>query len=100
MQRKIFVGNLPLSIDDKNLFELFAKIDEVESAKVILGIDGKISAGYGYVIMRNDKGVANSIKKLNNSNVKGNTIRVMEAHPIDQDRSFMFRRYNVKRDRR
>lgn len=97
MSKKIYVGNLPSSVTDKHLFDLFSKIGTVISAKVTMGIDGKKNAGYGYVTMNSDLETQNSIQQLNGTKVEGAHIKVLEAHPIDQDSSYMFKRSRVRR---
>lgn len=97
MYQKIYVGRLSPSTTDKHLFDLFSQIGKVISAKVVMGIDGKINAGYGYVTMGSDKETRDAITKLNTTKLEGNNIRVIEAHSIDKDNSFMFRRYRIKR---
>lgn len=100
MSKKIFVGNLPLSITNERLNDFFSPVGTVVSAKVVMGIDGKTAAGYGYVLMSNDAETQNSIKKLNGAKLNGCIIKVIEAHPIDQDNSYMFRHYRSNRIRR
>lgn len=97
MANKIYVGNLPPSITDKELYELFSPLGEVIVAKVTLGMDGKSNAGYGYVTMTNDKDVQKAVTKLNNSMLKKKNIRVMKAHPIDQDHSYLAKRSRFAR---
>ena len=98
MPQKIYTGKLSPTTTDQHLFEHFSKAGKVISAKVVVGIDGKNNAGYGYVVMNSDKEAINAINKLNNTKLDGNNINVVVAHPIDIDNSFLFRRsYKFRR---
>lgn len=97
MVNKIYVGNLPTATTDKELFDLFTPMGEVISAKVVIGMDGKTNSGYGYVIMVNDKDLQKAVLKLNNSLFKKKNIRVVKAHPIDQDSGYLARKNRFNR---
>ncbi|OGK26368.1 hypothetical protein A2954_06270 [Candidatus Roizmanbacteria bacterium RIFCSPLOWO2_01_FULL_37_12] len=97
MANKIYVGNLPTSLTDKELFDLFSPFGAVLSAKVVIGMDSKSNTGYGYVIMSNDSDVQTAILKLNNSSLKKNKLRVVKAHPIDQDSGYLARKNRFSR---
>lgn len=76
--KNLFVGNLPWSVDDQSLENLFAEYGEVQSAKVILDRDTGRSRGFGFVEME-DEGATEAINALNESEVDGRNIRVNEA---------------------
>lgn len=76
--KNLFVGNLPWSVDDQKLENLFAEYGEVQSAKVILDRDTGRSRGFGFVEMEDDAADA-AISSLNESEVDGRNIRVNEA---------------------
>ncbi len=97
MTNKIYIGNISRLTMDKDLLDLFSPLGHVISARVVVGMDGKTNTGYGYVVMSNDKEVRDAIIKLNNTVLKGNTIRVIEAHPIDQDSNYLSRRNRFRR---
>ena len=50
----IYVGNLPWSIDDEGLKNLFSEHGDVISAKVITDRDTNRSKGFGFVEMDDD----------------------------------------------
>ena len=50
----IYVGNLPWSIDDDGLKQLFEEHGEVSSAKVIKDRETNRSRGFGFVSMDDD----------------------------------------------
>lgn len=76
--KNLFVGNLPWSVDDQSLENLFAEYGDVQSAKVILDRDTGRSRGFGFVEM-DDEGASAAINALNESEVDGRNIRVNEA---------------------
>jgi RNA recognition motif-containing protein len=76
--KNLFVGNLPWSVDDQTLENLFGEYGDVHSAKVILDRDTGRSRGFGFVEME-DEGANAAINALNESEVDGRNIRVNEA---------------------
>ncbi len=100
MQNKIYISNIPQTASDKDLFELFSPLGQVVSAKIIVGMDPTKNAGYGYVTMSNEEETKKAILKLNKNVFKGNAIRVVEAHVIDQDGSYFARQNRYRRNRR
>ena len=97
MSKKIYIGNLSPSVTDKHLLDLFSQEGKVTSVKVITTFDGKTNAGHAYITMSSDSETHNAINKLNNKKLEGKTIRVIEAHPIDQDTNYMFKYSKFKR---
>jgi cold-inducible RNA-binding protein len=77
--KKIFVGNLPWSVDDQELENLFSQYGDVQSAKVITDRDSGRSRGFGFVEME-DAAADEAISNLNESEVDGRDIRVNEAN--------------------
>ena len=75
---KIYVGNLPWSIGDSDLEDLFAEHGAVESAKVIMDRDTGRSRGFGFVEMDGDSGAA-AISALNGREVDSRPLKVNEA---------------------
>lgn len=87
MANKIYIGNISPSTTDKDLYDLFSDSGSVISAKVSFGIDSKIARN-GYVVMNNEKDTEKAIIKNNNALFKGSRIRVIKAHPIDQNSEY------------
>ena len=77
----IYVGNLPYSIKDDDLRELFAEHGEVTSANVISDRHTGHSKGFGFVEMSNQAEAEAAIQALNDSSVQGRTIKVNQARP-------------------
>ncbi|MEQ8484549.1 MAG: RNA-binding protein [Pseudomonadales bacterium] len=77
--KKLYVGNLPWSVNDSELEALFAPVGQVISARVITDRDTGRSRGFGFVEM-DDSGAANAIAELNGKDVGGRPLRVNEAN--------------------
>ena len=71
--------NLPWSIDDQQLEDLFKAHGEVTSARVITDRFTKRSRGFGFVEM--ETGAEDAIQALNDSEVEGRKLVVNESRP-------------------
>jgi RNA recognition motif-containing protein len=78
MQVKLFVGNLPWSVGDAELEEVFSPLGQVSSARVITDRDTGRSRGFGFVEMEVDD-VATVISATNGREIDGRPLRVNEA---------------------
>jgi RNA recognition motif-containing protein len=75
------VGNLPWSIDDASLEQVFAEHGAVTSAKVITDRQTNRSRGFGFVEMSD--GGEDAIQALNDAEVEGRKLVVNESRPRD-----------------
>jgi RNA recognition motif-containing protein len=78
---KIYVGNLPYSIRDEQLEEMFTSFGEVNSASVIIERDTNRSKGFGFVEMNDNTQATTAINELNNKEFEGRGLKVSEARP-------------------
>lgn len=78
MMVKLFVGNLPWSVGDAELTQLFAPHGEVQSARVINDRDTGRSRGFGFVEIEADN-VADVIRATDGQEIDGRNVRVNEA---------------------
>ena len=78
MHAKLFVGNLPWSIGDEQLDELFRPHGELTSARVITDRDSGRSRGFGFVEIEAPD-IQAVIAALNGHEIDGRSIRVSEA---------------------
>ena len=76
---KLYVGNLPWSIGNQELEDLFSSFGTVTSANVITDRDTKRSRGFGFVEL--DSGGPEAIEAMNESEVEGRKVIVNEARP-------------------
>ena len=81
MGKKLYVGNLPYSIDDAGLQARFAEYGTVTSAKVITDRDSGRSKGFGFVEMENDNDADRAIEEMNGQELGGRAVNVSEARP-------------------
>ena len=77
----IYVGNLPWSLDDSGLEQLFAEHGTITSAKVITDRQTNRSRGFGFVEMSD--GGEDAIQALNDTEVDGRKLVVNESRPRD-----------------
>ena len=75
---KLYVGNLPWSVTDSDLEDLFAPFGAVQSAQVVTDRDSGRSRGFGFVEMAVEGG-AQAIAKLNGHEIESRALRVNEA---------------------
>lgn len=83
---KVYVGNLPWSIDDGKLKELFASYGEIEEANVIVNKFNNRSKGFGFVTFKDDESAKKAIAEMNGKEVEGRQLKVNEAQPFDPDK--------------
>lgn len=81
MAKKLYVGNLPYSVDDEALHQHFAQFGAVDSAKVIMDRETGRSKGFGFVEMSDDSAADQAIEKGNGVELNGRAINVSEARP-------------------
>jgi RNA recognition motif-containing protein len=81
MSSKIYVGNLPYSIDDASLRHNFSEYGSVSSAKVMMDRDTGRSKGFGFVEMTTEPEAQAAINGLNGQSVDGRSIVVNMARP-------------------
>lgn len=81
MAKKLYVGNLPYSVDDEALHQHFAQFGAVESAKVITDRETGRSKGFGFVEMSDDSSADQAIERGNGAELSGRAINVSEARP-------------------
>jgi cold-inducible RNA-binding protein len=81
MGKKLYVGNLPFSIDSTGLEELFTAHGSVQSAQVISDRDTGRSKGFGFVEMASDSEASAAIEALNGREYQGRALTVNEAKP-------------------
>lgn len=93
----IYVGNLPNSVNENDLREVFQAFGEVSTAAVIKDKFSGESRGFGFVEMPNKVEAEKAISMTNGKDLKGRTAKVNEAKPrTDSPRSgggFGSRRY-------
>lgn len=81
MGSKLYVGNLPFSITEQSLKDLFAGHGSVASARIITDRDTGRSKGFGFIEMSSDDEAQSAIESLNGQEYEGRKLVVNEARP-------------------
>ena len=82
----IYIGNLPYSISEDELRDLFAAHGEVSSANIIMDRDSGRSKGFGFNEMPDKAQGEAAINAINQTDVQGRSVRVNEARPRNDNR--------------
>lgn len=82
----IYIGNLPYSISEDELRNLFAAHGEVTSANIIMDRDSGRSKGFGFIEMPDNAQGEVAINAINQTDVQGRSVRVNEARPRNDNR--------------
>lgn len=77
----IYVGNLSYSTKEDDIFDLFSKVGQVDSARIVSDRDTGRSKGFGFVEMADDAQAKEAIEKLNGKEFDGRNLTVNEAKP-------------------
>ena len=80
---KVYVGNLPFSIDSEKLKGLFASYGEIEEATVISDKFSGRSKGFGFVTFKDDESAKKAIAEMNDKEAEGRNLKVNEARPME-----------------
>ncbi len=81
MGKKLYVGNLPFTVTEGVLVDLFTPYGQVESARLITDRDSGRSKGFGFVEMGSDEEAEKAISEMNGKEVEGRALTVNEARP-------------------
>lgn len=74
--KKLYVGNLPFSLGDAELSNLFTQAGNVESARVVLDPATGRKRGFGFVEMTSPEEAQAAVDMFNNTEVEGRQIVV------------------------
>jgi RNA recognition motif-containing protein len=77
----LYVGNLPYSVSDSDLQQMFEAHGTVQSAQVIMERDTGRSKGFGFVEMGSNDEAQKAIDALNGQQIDGRTLTVNVARP-------------------
>ena len=80
---KLYVGNLPWSVDEAGLKKLFAAYTTEEITLIMDKYSGR-SKGFGFVTFSNDESAKKAIDALNEKDFEGRNLKVSEAKPMDE----------------
>ena len=77
---KIYVGNIPFSMGENELTDLFQPYGELHSVNVITDRETGRPRGFAFVEMEDDS-ARKAISELANAEVGGRTLNINEARP-------------------
>ena len=81
MSVKLFVGNLPFSLDDEKLKTEFSRFGAIESAKIVTEKHTGRSRGYGFVEFADQASADAAIQGLNGQMFEERPLTVQLAKP-------------------
>ena len=79
MGNRLYVGNLPYSVTEMDLRDLFGGIGTVAEVKVVMDRETGRPRGFGFVEMSTDAEAQSAIEQLNGHDLQGRPIAVKEA---------------------
>ncbi len=77
----IYIGNIPYSMKEADIEQLFAEFGAVMSVKIITDKFTHRSKGYGFVEIENEDDAEKAIEGLNGKEVLGRNLKVSKANP-------------------
>ncbi len=80
---KLYIGNLPFSVDEEGFKKLFEGY-EVEEATLIQDKFSGRSKGFGFVTIADDEVAKKVIAEMNGKDVDGRELKVSEARPMEE----------------
>jgi len=76
---KLLVRNLPRSLTEESVQELFEAFGNVQSCTIVMDAKTGLSKGFGFVEMPKPGEAKAATKNLNGKDISGNSIRVKKA---------------------
>lgn len=77
----IYIGQLPYSVSEAELKDLFSEYGEIASVNLIMDRFSGRPKGFGFIEMPNNSEADTAIKALNRSMFKGREIKVNQVQP-------------------
>lgn len=81
MSKKLYIGNLPWSIDDEGLKEAFAAYGTIEDSFVMKDRYSGRSKGFGFVTFSSEEEAAAAVEAMNGKELDGRALTVDFARP-------------------
>ena len=78
---RIYVGNMPFSMSENDLRQLFEEFGEVSSVNIITDRDTGRPRGFGFVDIDDEAAGREAIEKADGREVEGRRLKVNEARP-------------------
>ena len=84
--KKLYVGNLPFSMTEEELREIFEQHGSTVSVRVITDRETGRSRGFGFVEFEDESNAEKALQALDGRDMGGRALRVNEAQDRDKDR--------------
>jgi cold-inducible RNA-binding protein len=81
MAKKLFIGNLPFTMTDDSLMQIFSAYGKVVSANVVFDKFSHRSKGFAFVEFETEEEAKAAMQALDGSEQEGRNIAVKEALP-------------------
>lgn len=89
----IYIGQLPYSVKEDELREIFSEYGEIASLKLVTDRFSGQSKGFGFIDMPNNSEADKAIKALNKTMLQGREIKVNQAEERKKKSTYRKRRY-------
>jgi len=73
--QKIYVGNLPFSVSDEDLNEMFLKFGEIVSSRISFDKYSGRPSGFGFVTFSERDNAEKAVKEMNGTEFQGRKLR-------------------------
>jgi cold-inducible RNA-binding protein len=80
---KLYVGNLPYTVNSDELRSMFSEYGNVLSAVIIMDKISGRSKGFGFVELEDDNAAQSAISDMNEKDYQGRNLVVNVARPIE-----------------
>lgn len=85
--RRVYIGNLPYSVDDRQLRDLFSECGEIERWNVVTDQGTKKSKGFGFITFSEAREAETAIERFHQQDVGGRRLVVSYATPKPERRN-------------
>ncbi len=86
MEKKLYVGNLPYTVQEDELSTMFSEFGNVESVVIISDRASGRSKGFGFVEYDDGESANSAVEGLNGKEIAGRKMIVSEARPQENRR--------------
>lgn len=83
-KNKLYVGNLPWSVTNETLAEMFSEFGEIVEAILITDRATGRSKGFGFVTFADPAAAENAINAMSNKEIEGRALVVNAARPKEE----------------
>jgi len=83
MNNRLYVENLPPSVNEGSVRELFSKLGAVTEVKLVMDASTGLSRGRAFVTMATPEIAQTALKSLHSHSLGGRNIAVSEARPTE-----------------